>query len=118
MKLDLDFEIPRDAVTGITERARLRAMSALSEQSERVLKRKRNSKWPRDTSFSSRRFVVETERNGALVRNSAPYAIYVNDRSHYPLGAPNPNYEAAQRTIEHNWTEIVEKATDAAGGEL
>ena len=87
-------------------------LANLAHVIERVLRRQKGRLWPRETGFSQNRFRVEdvAHTRDLLVLNSAPYARFVNDRESYPSGKPNPNYRAAQRTIEKHWGDIVRRA--------
>lgn len=93
------------------EEATARFKSNLAEEATAVLQLQRDNIWPRETRFSSKRFLAEEDHQGdILVTNSAPYAKYVNNRQHYPRGGANPNYRAAQRQIEAQADRILRKA--------
>lgn len=104
---DLDGFVRRNA-----EEARARYFSGLAQEITRVLRRKRANIWPIRTGNSKDRFQAEAPElvDDVLVLNTAPYARFVNNRRKYPSGRSNPNYLAAQRTVEKHWDDINDRA--------
>lgn len=111
LQLDIDFEGSFD-IRGQVEQERHELTANLAHQLERGIRR-RDTLWPQDTGFSRDRFRLEDDSatGDILVLNTAPYARAVNNRPNYPLGGHNPNYRAAQRTIEKLWNVALRKVT-------
>ena len=94
------------------EEIKARYFSGLAQEITRILRRKKANIWPIRTGNSKDRFQAEAPEllDDVLVLNTAPYARYVNNRKQYPSGRSNPNYQAAQRTINKHWDEINDRA--------
>lgn len=86
----------------------------VAEEVERTLQTKGD--WPTDSGRSRKGFRARLDRGSIVVSNTArsasgfPYASYVNNARQYRNGAPNPNYQKAQRIVRQNWRAIIRKA--------
>ena len=114
MTLHLEIEFPTQFAAQLEadiERERHELSANVALETERVL-RVRASDWPQDTGFSRDRFRAEDDSatGDVLILNSARYAAAVNNRSNYPRGGANPNYLAAQRSVEKAWNRILRRA--------
>ena len=108
IRIDFDRQYARELRRG--DQAQRAVLSAnLARELERGLRRRAGTLWPQDTGFSRDRFRCEDEAisNNILVLNTARYARYVNNRARYASGRRNPNYRAAQRTIEKVWNKVL-----------
>ena len=109
-------------VEGDLAAARVVFSVRLAEEVQRALRR--SPIWPTRSGRSRQAMtadllddgneaVIEVANSAHLPRRNAAtafYARFVNNRPRYPRGRRNPNYRAAQRTVEGAWSAIVRRA--------
>ena len=83
-------------------RHRKRVLHEVAVQSAKTLRGNR-SLWPVDTGRSKRGFYVAA--NSSVIRNRAPYAVYVER-----LGRTRAGARPAQRTVQREFSRIVRRA--------
>ena len=114
------FEIDNnigEVVADLGEQTGQATLFNIAYESEQVLRSRSMTIWPQDTGQSRLLFRAESDqRDDVLVLNTATYAAAVNNRRYYPGGRANPNFHAAQRTIERLWSRIVDAATRRLAG--
>ena len=106
----IDFDVPTGIVVEEAGRERDRVLNIIAYEAARKLRLIGTNIWPRDTTFSARRFVVEEEAGIIAVYNTAPYARFVNNIRTFRNGRQNRNYHAAQRQVRKFWNSILAKA--------
>ena len=105
-----------DGIEAAAEAEVARINSELALECERTLRNRTLTLWPIRTGYSRDRWRGEDVAGKDYIEivNTADYAQPVNDIATYPQGRPNPNFRAAQRTLEKWWDRILTRAVARA----
>ena len=106
MVFELDMSFDASFLRDDTQREKLRVLNIIAVELQKVLQSRGRSLWAKDTRFSLRRFIVEEEGQYITVRNTAPYAPYVE------AGIPAARTRGgARRTVVKYWDNVLRTAT-------